>query len=198
RQNMGEIAVKAAQAINYSNAGTIEFLLDKHNNFYFMEMNTRIQVEHPVTEMVTSIDLIREQIRIAAGEPLGFNQEDIEIKGWSIECRINAEDPDKDFMPSPGTLTAYITPGGPGVRLDSAMYAGAKIPPFYDSMVGKLIVWAPTREEAIKRMQRALKEFVIEGVKTTIPFQLKVLDNAYFQRGEFYTNFIQRHILVDK
>jgi acetyl-CoA carboxylase, biotin carboxylase subunit len=195
RARMGAEAIKAAKAANYTSAGTIEFLLDKHFNFYFIEMNTRIQVEHPVTELITGIDLIKEQIRIAAGEALGYTQEDISINGWAMECRINAENPDKNFMPSPGTITLYHPPGGPGVRIDSAAYAGYAIPPFYDSMVGKLIVWGRTRDEAINRMKRALLEFQIEGISTTIPFHLKVLDNAFFRRGEVYTNFIQRRIL---
>lgn len=198
RQKMGEAAIKAASAVNYYNAGTIEFLLDKHNNFYFIEMNTRIQVEHPVTEYTTGIDLIKAQIKVAYGEPLDIKQEDVKVSGWSIECRINAEDPDKNFMPSPGTILAYHVPGGMGVRVDSFIYTGYQIPPFYDSMIGKLIVWGETREEAIARMERALNEFVVEGIKTTIPFQLRILDNAFFRRGEVYTNFIQRRILSDE
>ena len=194
RDEMGEAAVKAAKAVNYSNAGTVEFLLDNKNNFYFIEMNTRIQVEHPVTELVTGIDLIKEQIRIAAGEELGYGQQDIMINGWAIECRINAEDPHRNFMPSPGTITKYLAPGGIGVRIDSGAYNGYVIPPYYDSMVAKLIVWGKDRNEAIARMKRALQEFVIEGVRTTIPFHLRILDNAFFQRGEFYTNFIQRRL----
>ncbi|AHF07402.1 acetyl-CoA carboxylase biotin carboxylase subunit [Desulfitobacterium metallireducens] len=195
RQAMGEAAVKAVNAANYSSVGTIEFLLDKHNQFYFIEMNTRIQVEHPVTELVTGVDLLKEQIRIAAGEPLSFQQEDIQVRGWAIECRINAENTEKNFMPSPGTIQYYHVPGGPGVRVDSAVYQGYTIPPYYDSMVGKVIVWGKDREEAIHRMKRALEEFVIEGIHTTIPFHLKVLDNAFFRRGEVYTNFIQRRML---
>ena len=195
RAKMGSVAVKAAKSANYSNAGTIEFLLDRHGNFYFIEMNTRIQVEHPVTELVTGLDLVKEQIRLAAGEPLGYTQEDIQIRGWSIECRINAENPDKNFLPSPGTLSVYHAPGGPGVRVDSAAYQGYTVPPYYDSMVGKLIVWGANREEAIQRMKRALEEFTIEGIHTTIPFHLKVLENAFYRRGEVYTNFIQRRIL---
>lgn len=198
RRKMGEMAVKAAKSVNYYNAGTVEFLLDKHNKFYFIEMNTRIQVEHPVTELVTGIDLLKEQIRIAAGEPLGYSQNDIRIDGWAMECRINAEDPDKNFMPHPGTIQLYHPPGGPGVRVDSAVYTGYKIPPFYDSMIGKLIVWGRDREEAMRRMQRALDEFVVEGVPTTIPFHKKVLNNAFFRRGEVYTNFIQRRILPEQ
>lgn len=195
RDEMGGAAVRAAKACNYSNAGTIEFLLDKHGNYYFIEMNTRIQVEHPVTELVTGLDLVKEQIRLAAGAVLGYAQEDVTIQGWAIECRINAENPDKNFMPSPGRIELYHAPGGPGVRVDSAAYQGYTIPPYYDSMVGKLIVWGATRDEAIQRMKRALEEFTIEGVHTTIPFQLKILDNAFFRRGEVYTNFIQRRIL---
>ncbi|MBU7007635.1 acetyl-CoA carboxylase biotin carboxylase subunit [Phosphitispora fastidiosa] len=194
REKMGELAVRAAKAVNYSNAGTVEFLLDKHNNFYFIEMNTRIQVEHPVTELVTGIDLIKEQIRIAAGEKLGYTQADIRINGWAIECRINAEDPHRNFMPSPGQITEYLVPGGTGVRVDSAAYTGYHIPPYYDSMIAKLVVWGRDRDEAIVRMKRALEEYVIDGVKTTIPFQLRILENAFFQRGEFYTNFIQRRL----
>ncbi|KAB2951677.1 acetyl-CoA carboxylase biotin carboxylase subunit [Heliorestis acidaminivorans] len=197
REEMGKQAILAAKAVDYANAGTVEFLLDKYNQYYFIEMNTRIQVEHPVTEMITGIDLIKEQIRVAAGEPLGYTQDDIVINGWAMECRINAEDPDRNFMPSPGTVQEYRIPGGYGVRIDSAVYSGYKIPPFYDSMVGKLIVWGRTRDEAIARMQRALEEFKIEGIKTTIPFQQKVLGHEVFQSGEVYTNFIPRHILKD-
>lgn len=195
RTQMGDAAVKAAQAVNYINAGTIEFLLDTDDHFYFMEMNTRIQVEHPVTELITGIDLIKAQIYLAAGEELTLSQDDIQFRGAAIECRINAEDPERNFMPSPGTVTHYLTPGGPGVRLDSAVYPGYTIPPYYDSMIGKLIVWAADREEAIARMKRALDEFIIDGVQTTIPFHHLVLDNPYFRRGEVYTNFIQRRIL---
>lgn len=198
RARMGEAAVKAAQAVGYTSAGTIEFLLDKHFNFYFMEMNTRIQVEHPVTELVTGIDLIKAQIAIAAGEPLKLTQDQVKINGWAMECRINAEDPARKFLPSPGTITAYHPPGGPGVRVDSAAYAGYVIPPNYDSMVGKLIVWGENREEAMNRMERALNEFVIDGIKTTIPFHLKILENAFFRRGEVYTNFIQRRLLPEE
>ena len=194
RKKMGEAAVMAARSVGYYNAGTIEFLLDRNNDFYFIEMNTRIQVEHTVTEMVTGIDLIKEQIRLAAGESLGYTQEDIQFRGWAIECRINAEDPTRNFMPSPGKITKYIVPGGPGVRLDSFVYEGYTVLPFYDSMIGKLIVLGKDREEAVSRMQRALGEFVIEGVSTIIPFHLQVLGNAFFRKGEIYTNFIQRRI----
>ncbi|MEN6326243.1 MAG: acetyl-CoA carboxylase biotin carboxylase subunit [Syntrophomonas sp.] len=194
RNRMGQVAVEAARAANYCSAGTVEFLVDKHRNFYFIEMNTRVQVEHPVTEMVTGIDIVKEQIKIAAGEALNYRQEDIEIRGAAMECRINAEDPDHDFRPSPGKVGQYIIPGGPGVRVDSSVYAGYIIPPFYDSMVAKLIVWGQDRNEAMDRMKRALGEFKVENIQTTIPFHLQVLDNAFFQRGEVYTNFIQRRM----
>lgn len=194
RARMGAVAITAARAANYSSAGTVEFLVDKHKNFYFIEMNTRIQVEHPVTEMITGIDIVKEQLRIAAGEKLSYVQEDIRLNGWAIECRINAEDPDNDFRPSPGLVTEYLPPGGPGIRVDSSVYAGYNIPPYYDSMVAKIIVWGRDREEAIARMRRALREFTVKNVATTIPFHLKVLDNAFFQKGEVYTNFIQRRM----
>lgn len=195
RKQMGEAAVQAAKAVNYYNAGTVEFLLDKNNDFYFIEMNTRIQVEHPVTEMITGIDLIKEQISIAAGEPLAYKQDDIEIRGWAIECRINAEDPDKNFMPCPGKINIYLPPSGPWVRMDSAVYQGYQVPSFYDSMIGKLIVWGENRDRAIARMERALSELLIEGVATTAPFQKRILSNAFYRKGEIYTNFIQRRIL---
>ncbi|HIE12157.1 MAG TPA: acetyl-CoA carboxylase biotin carboxylase subunit [Desulfotomaculum sp.] len=198
RRKMGEAALKAAQAAGYHNAGTVEFLLDKSNNFYFIEMNTRIQVEHPVTEMVTGYDLVKEQIRIAAGEPLGYKQSEIRLDGWSIECRINAEDPGRNFLPCPGRITAFLPPGGPGVRVDTAMYPGYTIPPHYDSLIAKLIVWGRDRDEAIVRMQRSLEEFIIDGVPTTIPFHQQVLGNAFFRRGEVYTNFIQRRVLAEE
>lgn len=195
RARMGEAAVIAARAAGYYNAGTVEFLLDRHGDFYFIEMNTRIQVEHPVTEMVTGIDLVVDQIRVAAGEELAYTQEDINISGWAIECRINAEDPVCNYAPCPGTIITYRVPGGPGVRVDSAAYAGWTVPPHYDSMVGKLIVWGRDREEAIRRMERALREFQVEGIKTTIPLHQQVLRNAFFRRGDYYTNFIHRRIL---
>ena len=195
RKEMGKVAVKAAKAANYINAGTVEFLLDKHNNFYFIEMNTRIQVEHPVTEMITGIDLVKAQIRIAEEHEMALTQENIEYDGVAIECRINAEDPEKGFRPSPGLVKEYRLPGGPGVRVDSAVYEGYTIPPYYDSMVGKLIVWGRSREEAINRMLRSLEEFKIEGIKTTIDFHKKVLRNDYFRRGKFYTDFIPKRIL---
>ncbi|MGF7185820.1 acetyl-CoA carboxylase biotin carboxylase subunit [Desulfitispora alkaliphila] len=197
RYEMGQVAIKAAKAANYIGAGTVEFLLDKHNNYFFIEMNTRIQVEHTVTEMVTGIDLIKEQIKVAWGEELSYKQDDIKISGWALECRINAEWPEKNFMPSPGKITKYNPPGGFGVRLDSAAYSDYTITPFYDSMIGKLIVWGQTREEAISKMQSALREFEIEGVHTTIPFHMQILDNAFFRKGQVYTNFIQRRILSE-
>lgn len=192
RKEMGEAAVKAAKAVNYKNAGTIEFLLDKHGNYYFMEMNTRIQVEHPITEMVTGIDLLKEQIKIASGEELSFGQEDIKITGHAIECRINAENPDRGFMPSPGEIKYLYTPGGIGVRLDSAAYQGYVIPPTYDSMIGKLIVYGRDRNEAISRMRRALGEFIIEGVDTNIDFQYRIINNKSFLEGKYNTSFISK------
>lgn len=194
RQTMGDVAIAAAKAANYCSAGTVEFLVDKNRNFYFIEMNTRVQVEHPVTEMVTGIDIVKEQIRIAAGETLRFSQEEIMLNGWAIECRINAEDAENDFRPSPGRVGQYVVPGGPGIRVDSSVYTNYLIPPYYDSMVAKLIAWGNDRDEAIERMKRALHEFKVENIKTTIPFHLKVLDNAFFRRGEVYTNFIQRRM----
>lgn len=193
RRRMGEAAVKAAKAVSYSGAGTLEFLLGPDGSFYFMEMNTRIQVEHPVTEMITGVDLIKEMIRVADGEPLSFRQEDIRLNGWSIECRINAEDPERNFLPSPGQISFYLPPGGLGVRVDSSVYPGYVITPYYDSMIAKLIVWADTREEAVARMQRALAEFAIEGVHTTIPFHLKLLRHPKFLSGNFDIKFLEEH-----
>jgi acetyl-CoA carboxylase biotin carboxylase subunit len=189
RQRMGEAAIKAAAAINYESVGTIEFLVDKHRNFYFMEMNTRIQVEHCVTEEVVSYDLIKEQIKIAAGEKISGKNYEPQLH--AIECRINAEDPYNDFRPSPGKITVLHTPGGHGVRVDSHVYAGYVIPPYYDSMIGKLITVAQTREEAINTMYRALSEYVIEGVKTTIPFHLQLMQNEDFRKGNFTTKFLE-------
>ncbi len=190
RMSMGEVAVKAAKSIGYKNAGTIEFLLDKHGNYYFMEMNTRIQVEHPITEMITGMDLIKEQIKIAYGESLAFTQEDIKLNGHAIECRINAENPSKNFMPCPGEINYLHLPGGLGVRIDSSVYQGYIIPPTYDSMIAKLIVHGRTREEAIGRMERALGEFIIDGVTTNIGFQLEILSNPKFLSGDFDTSFV--------
>jgi acetyl-CoA carboxylase, biotin carboxylase subunit len=192
RQKMGVAAVKAAQSIGYVGAGTVEFLLDAFGNFYFMEMNTRIQVEHPVTEMITGLDLIAEQIRIAQGEKLSFTQEQIVLRGHAIECRINAEDPNHNFRPTPGRILAYLAPGGPGVRMDSHVYPDYEIPPYYDSLIGKLIVWGPDRKTAIARMQRALQECAITGVSTTIGFHQKILANTEFQAGLVYTNFVEQ------
>ncbi len=194
RREMGEMAIKAARAADYFSAGTVEFLVDKNLNYYFIEMNTRVQVEHAVTEMLTGIDIVKEQIKIAAGHPLIYAQEDVKFNGWAIECRVNAEDPDHDFRPYPGTVGQYVVPGGPGVRIDSSVYSNYTITPYYDSMVAKVIVWGQDRPEAVARMKRALNEFIIENIITTIPFHLKVLDNAFFQRGEVYTNFIQRRM----
>ncbi|UHA72877.1 acetyl-CoA carboxylase biotin carboxylase subunit [Paenibacillus sp. 481] len=193
RQRMGDAAVRAAQAVNYSGAGTLEFLLGPDGNFYFMEMNTRIQVEHPVTEMITGIDLIQEMIMVAQGERLSFTQEDVRIDGWAIECRINAEDPSRNFMPSAGLINQYLAPGGFGVRVDSAAYQGCTISPHYDSMIAKLIVWAPTRNEAIERMKRALSEFAIEGIHTTIPFHQRLLQHPIFIEGNFDIKFLEEH-----
>jgi acetyl-CoA carboxylase, biotin carboxylase subunit len=192
RAEMGKAAVKAAKAVDYSGAGTVEFIYDYRNRkFYFMEMNTRIQVEHPVTEQVTGIDLIKEQIRVASGEKLSLKQQDVTFSGWAIECRINAENPEKNFMPSAGKIKMYLPPGGLGVRVDSAAYPGYTIPPYYDSMIAKVITYGHTREEAISRMKRALGEFVIEGIHTTIPFHLKLLDHEQFVEGAFNTKFLE-------
>ncbi|EJQ47704.1 acetyl-CoA carboxylase biotin carboxylase subunit [Bacillus mycoides] len=197
RKQMGDAAVKAAVAVDYTGAGTVEFIYEyKTKSFYFMEMNTRIQVEHPVTEMVTGMDLIKEQILVASGEKLSLQQEEVQFNGWAMECRINAENPAKKFMPSPGKVEMYLPPGGFGIRVDSAVYPGYSIPPFYDSMVAKLIVHGKTREEAIAKMKRALSEFVIEGVHTTIPFHLQLLDHPDFVKGEFNTKFLEEHELV--
>ena len=198
RAEMGEAAVKAALAVDYRGAGTVEFIFDAVNQkFYFMEMNTRIQVEHPVTEMITGIDLIQQQLKVASGETLAYTQEDVTFKGWSIECRINAENPAKNFMPSAGKVTMYLPPGGLGVRIDSAMYPGYTIPPYYDSMVAKLITFADTREEAIAKMKRALNEFVVEGVFTTIPFHSKLMDHEVFKSGDFNTKFLEKYDVLE-
>ncbi|MCI4168092.1 acetyl-CoA carboxylase biotin carboxylase subunit [Bacillus spizizenii] len=194
REQMGDAAVKAAKAVGYTGAGTVEFIYDyNEQRYYFMEMNTRIQVEHPVTEMVTGTDLIKEQIKVASGMELSLKQEDVEFEGWSIECRINAENPSKNFMPSPGEIKMYLPPGGLGVRIDSAAYPGYSIPPYYDSMIAKVITYGKTRDEAIARMKRALSEFVIEGIETTIPFHLKLLEHETFVGGEFNTKFLETY-----
>ncbi len=189
-------AVRAAATVGYVNAGTVEFLVDQHDSIYFMEMNTRLQVEHPVTEMVTGVDIVKEQIRIAAGERLSFSQRDVEFRGHALECRVNAEDPQHGFRPSAGTITTFSPPGGPGVRVDTHCYPGYRVPPHYDSLIAKVATWGSDREEAIARMRRALLEFEVGGIRTTIPFHLRVLDNAFFRRGEVYTNFVQRRIEV--
>ncbi|GHO93565.1 acetyl-CoA carboxylase biotin carboxylase subunit [Reticulibacter mediterranei] len=191
RQEIGTKAIRAVQQVGYRNAGTLEFLLDEQDRYYFMEMNTRLQVEHPVTELVTSVDLVKEQIRIAAGLPMQLQQEDIQFRGHAIECRITAEDASADFRPQTGTVERYLPPGGPGVRVDSHLFAGYEVPPHYDSLLSKLVVWAETRNEAIARMQRALDEYVIEGLETTIPFHQRLLSHEGFIRGETYTRFLQ-------
>ncbi len=195
RKKLCEAAVRAAKAIGYVGAGTVEFILDGEGNFYFIEMNTRLQVEHPVTEMVTGIDLVREQVKIASGEPLSLKEEEIKFEGWAIECRINAEDPDRDFLPSMGKITRYIPPGGPFVRVDSHLYEGYTIPPFYDSLVSKVITWGRDRREAIERMSRALEEYVIEGIKTTLPFHIRLLQEPDFQEGLDYSSLLDRVII---
>ncbi|PUA38664.1 acetyl-CoA carboxylase biotin carboxylase subunit [Paenibacillus elgii] len=197
RELMGEAAVRAAKAVDYSGAGTLEFLLGPDGQFYFMEMNTRIQVEHPVTELITGIDIIKEMIRVAEGEPLSFTQDEIRINGWAIECRINAEDPERNFMPSAGQIKFYLPPGGFGVRVDSAAYPGYTIPPHYDSMIAKLIVWGEDRNDAIQRMKRALAEFTIEGIHSTIPFHLKLLEHKKFLAGDFDIKFLEEHDVND-
>lgn len=193
RRRMGRVAVKAAKAVGYVGAGTIEFLLDKDGNFYFIEANTRVQVEHPVTEVTSGVDIIKEQIRVAAGEPLRYAQRDIALKGHAIEFRINAEDPHDNFRPMGGRVTLFRPPGGPGVRVDSHLYSGYTIPTNYDSLLAKLIVWGADRTEALARSRRALREFALEGVKTTIPFHEWIVDNATFVNGEAYTDFVERH-----
>ncbi|MDD3702600.1 MAG: acetyl-CoA carboxylase biotin carboxylase subunit [Victivallaceae bacterium] len=194
REKMGKAAVRAAKAVGYTNAGTIEFLLNEDGDFYFMEMNTRIQVEHPVTELVSGIDLVKEQIKIAAGEKLSFQQKDVKLTGHAIECRINAEDPARNFTPNPGEITMYIPSGGIGVRVDSHCFTGYKIKPYYDSMIAKLIVYGVDRKDALRRCNRALGEFIIEGVKTTIPFTQSIINNKDFIAGKYNTGFIEKFI----
>jgi acetyl-CoA carboxylase biotin carboxylase subunit len=200
REDMGEAAVKAAEAIGYVGAGTVEFLLDEDGAFYFMEMNTRIQVEHPVTEMCTNFDLVKEQIRVAAGEPLSLIMNGNRLRGHAIECRVNAEDPARNFQPSPGLITAYHPPGGPGVRVDTHIYAGYTVPPYYDSLLAKVIVHGNTREEALARMRQALDSFIIEGVTTTIPFLGRVMRHPDFVAGTVDTKFLERepHLLKEQ
>jgi acetyl-CoA carboxylase biotin carboxylase subunit len=194
RKSMGAAAVTAAKQCNYCNAGTIEFLVDEEHNFYFMEMNTRIQVEHPITEEVTGFDLVKAQIEIAAGLPLSVSQDDIKLRGHAIECRINAENPNLDFRPSPGTITALYMPGGPGIRIDGAVYQGYTITPFYDSMISKLIAHGSDRDDAIRKMKWALSEFIVEGVDTNIDFQLEMITRPEFRNGSYDIGFLNRYM----
>ena len=198
RQAMGEAAVAGAKAVEYVNTGTVEFLVDQDGQFYFMEMNTRIQVEHPVTEMITGIDLVKEQLRIAAGERLSFSQDDVTLRGHAIECRINAENPEAGFIPSPGVISAYHAPGGMGVRVDSSIYPGWEVSPFYDPMIAKIIAWGRNREEAIARMEAALSEMVIEGIATSIPFHLELLRDEGFRSGRFHTKYIEEEFMTGR
>ncbi len=198
RERMGQVACKAARAVDYLNAGTIEFLVDKDENYYFLEMNTRLQVEHPVTELVTGVDIVKEQIRIARGRKMRYSQEDIRLNGWAIECRINAEDPYSNFMPSTGVLNSIIPPTGPGVRVDTGVFAGLEITPYYDSLISKLICWGETRGEAILRMRRALEEYRILGVKTNIPFHQRIMDSHRFIAGQFDTRFVEERFAMDE
>jgi acetyl-CoA carboxylase biotin carboxylase subunit len=194
RAAMADAALRLAAAADYTNAGTVEFLLDSDGAFYFIEMNTRIQVEHPVTELVTGVDLVKEQLHVAAGEPLSFGQDDLSLHGCAFEMRVNAEDPERSFLPSPGEITALELPGGPGVRVDTAAYAGYHVPPFYDSLIAKLVVWGRDREEALARAERALCEFRIEGVKTTIPFHLELLSDEAVRAGDYHVEFLERRL----
>jgi len=198
RKRMGDVAVRAAKSVGYVNAGTIEFLVDRQKNFYFLEMNTRLQVEHPVTEMVTGIDIVKEQIRIARGRPMRYSQEEIGINGWSIECRINAEDPYNSFLPSTGRLTHILQPTGPGVRIDTGVYPGFEISPYYDSLISKLIVWGDTRAESILRMRRALEEYKLVGVRTNIPFHQNLMDSHRFMAGQFDTRFVEERFSINE
>lgn len=194
REEMGAAAIRLARSINYTNAGTMEFLVDKYKQYYFMEVNARVQVEHPVTEMITGIDIVQQQIRIAAGKPLTIRQADVGIRGWSIECRINAADPENDFMPSPGEITSLILPSGPGVRMDTHIHSGYVVTPFYDSLIGKLVVWAEDRERAIRRMDRALAEFEVEGIQVTVPFHRRVMADPDYISGNIDTHFLERFV----
>jgi acetyl/propionyl-CoA carboxylase alpha subunit len=198
RDRMGEVACKAASAVDYLNAGTIEFLVDKEHNFYFLEMNTRLQVEHPITELVTGIDIVKEQIRIARGRKLRSTQDDITMNGWAIECRINAEDPAHGFVPSTGKLNQIILPTGPGVRVDTGVYPGFEISPYYDSLISKLICWGENRAEAVLRMRRALEEYRVVGVKTNIPFHQSIMDSHRFMAGQYDTRFVEERFSMDK
>ncbi len=198
KQEILSAAVKFARGLDYRNAGTVEFIVDQQGNFYFIEMNTRIQVEHPVTEMVTGVDIVKEQLRITAGEELRLKQKEIVRQGWAIECRVNAEDPENNFYPSPGTITKYKRPGGKGVRVDDYVYSGYTVPFYYDSLLGKLIVWGRTREEAINRMRAALADYCIEGIKTTIPFHRQIMNHPMFIGGEIYTTFVQDVLLGEE
>jgi acetyl-CoA carboxylase biotin carboxylase subunit len=197
RQRMGSVAVRAAQAVGYTNAGTIEFLVDKDKNYYFLEMNTRLQVEHPVTEFVTGVDIVKEQIRIARGRQMRYTQENVQLKGWSIECRINAEDPYSNFMPSTGRVTHSLLPTGPGVRVDTGVYPGFEISPYYDSLISKLIVWGETRAEAVLRMRRSLEEYKLVGVRTNIPFHQSLMDSHRFMGGQFDTRFVEERFSME-
>ncbi len=195
RKEIGDVAIEIAKAVGYENIGTIEFLLDEKENYYFLEINTRIQVEHPVTEMISGVDLIKEQICLAAGQPLDLEQRDVVLSGHAMEFRINAEDPRKNFVPKGGTVELFNPPGGPGVRVDTHVYSGYEVSSYYDSLLAKLIVWARTRDEAIARAKRALDEFIIVGLETTIPFHLEVLENAVFKKGRVFTEFVSNEIL---
>lgn len=197
RSRMGAVAVRAAEAVGYINAGTIEFLVDKDKRFYFLEMNTRLQVEHPVTELVTGIDIVKEQIRIARGRPMRYTQKDVHLNGWAIECRINAEDPYNDFLPSTGRITHILPPTGPGVRIDTGIYPGFEVSPYYDALISKLIVWGETRAEAILRMRRALAEYILIGVRTNIPFHQRLMDSHRFMGGQFDTRFVEQRFSMD-
>jgi len=194
RNRIGEAAIRAAKAAGYTNAGTFEFLVDRNNDFYFLEANTRLQVEHPITEAITRIDLVKQQLQIAAGQKLGIHQKEVRFEGHAIECRITAEDPDRNFLPSAGLIRTVVMPGGPGVRVDSHIYSGYTVPSYYDSLLAKVIVWAPDRKDAIARMARCLDETVVDGIRTTLPFYLRVVNNAWFRRGEVYTNFVRRRM----
>ncbi|MBP1692651.1 MAG: accC, partial [Chloroflexi bacterium] len=197
RREMGDVAVRAAQSVGYTNAGTIEFLIDKDRNFYFLEMNTRLQVEHPITEFVTGIDIVKEQIRIARGRQLRYTQDNIFLNGWAIECRINAEDPYNEFLPSTGKISHILQPTGPGVRVDTGVYPGFEISPYYDSLISKLVVWGETRAEAILRMRRALEEYKIIGIRTNIPFHQMLMDSHRFMAGQYDTRFVEERFSLN-